>query len=59
MTSIPVAICRFSDNNFKRFYLKNENLFDCISEHSETKGEYPSLFITEIIASEIDVPLSV
>ena len=24
MTSIPVAICRFSDNNFKRFYLKKE-----------------------------------
>ena len=27
MTSIPVAIYRFSDNNFKRFYLKNERLF--------------------------------
>ena len=27
MTSIPVAICRFSDNNFKRLYLKNERLF--------------------------------
>ena len=27
MTSIPVAICRFSDNNFKRLYLKNEKLF--------------------------------
>ena len=24
MTSIPVAICRFSDNNFKRLYLKKE-----------------------------------
>ena len=27
MTSIPVAISRFSDNNFKRFYLKEESLF--------------------------------
>ena len=28
MTSIPVAICRFSDNNSKRFYLKKERLFE-------------------------------
>ena len=27
MTSIPVTICRFSDNNFKRPYLKKEWLF--------------------------------
>ena len=27
MTSIRVAICRFSYNNFKRLYLKNEWLF--------------------------------
>ena len=27
MTSIPVAICRFSDNNFKRHYLKKERFF--------------------------------
>ena len=27
MTSSPVAICRFSDNNFKRLYLKKEWLF--------------------------------
>ena len=27
MTSIPVAICRLSDNKFKRFYLKKERLF--------------------------------
>ena len=35
MTSIPVAMCRFSYNNFKRLYLKNESLFvdtDCIFE---------------------------
>ena len=27
MTSIPVAMCRFSDKNFKRNYLKKERLF--------------------------------
>ena len=27
MTSIPVAICRFSDHNFKRRYLKKESLY--------------------------------
>ena len=27
MNSIPVAICRFSDNNFKRLYLKKERLY--------------------------------
>ena len=27
MTSIPVAICRVSDNNFKRLCLKKEKLF--------------------------------
>ena len=27
MTSIPVPICRFSDNKFKHFYLKKEGLF--------------------------------
>ena len=27
MTSIPVAIYRFSDNNFKHLYLKKEWLF--------------------------------
>ena len=27
MTSSPVAISRFSDNNFKRLYLKKEGLF--------------------------------
>ena len=27
MTTIPVAICRFSENKFKRFYLKKEFLF--------------------------------
>ena len=26
MTSIPVAICRFSDNNFKHLYLEKERL---------------------------------
>ena len=69
MTSIPVAICRFSDNNFKRLYLKKEKLFlgffiafmKCARnlEHSEKKEEYPRLIITEIIASKGDVYLSV
>ena len=27
MTSIPGAKCRFSNNKFKRFYLKKEKLF--------------------------------
>ena len=27
VTSIPVAISRFSENNLKRFYLKKESLF--------------------------------
>ena len=27
MTDIPVAISRFSDNNFKRLFLKKEKLF--------------------------------
>ena len=27
MRSIPLAMCRFSDNNFKRFYLKKKRRF--------------------------------
>ena len=27
MTSIPVEICRFSNYNFKRIYLKKESLY--------------------------------
>ena len=68
MTSIAVAICRFSDNNFKRPYLKKEwfmRSFYCISEMGMKfrtfwkKEEYPSLIITEIFASEWDIYLSV
>ena len=68
MTSSPVAICRLSENNFKRLYLKKERLFLIFMpflkcawnlEHSEKKEEYPSLIITEIIASERDLYLSV
>ena len=69
MTIIPVVICRFSDNNFKSFYLKEDCFFfdflfafvKCAwnLEHSEKKEEYPSLIITKIIASERDVYLSV
>ena len=69
MTSIPVAISRFSANNFKRFYLKKKTHFLRFLiaflkyawnlEHSEKKEEYSSLIITESIASERDVYLSV
>ena len=33
MTSVPVAICRFSDNTFKCLYLKKESLFDHFCSH--------------------------
>ena len=69
MTSIPVAICRLSDNKFKRLYLnKNRHFVDFFFafpkcawnlEHSEKKEEYPSVIVTKIIASERDVYLSV
>ena len=65
MTSIPIAICRISDNNSKHLYLKKRKAF-CLFlisilkfalnlEHFEKKEEYPSLIITEIIASERDI----
>ena len=69
MTSIPVAISSFSDNNFKRLYLRKEWLFFGFLLHSwnvhqiykilKKKEGYPSLIITENIASEKDVYLSV
>ena len=68
MPCIPVAICRFSDNNFKRFYNKKKTFCGFFIafpkcawnlKHSEKKEEYPSLIITEIIASERDVYLIV
>ena len=68
MTSIPVAICRFSGNNFNRFYLKKKTIlwiFYCISEICMKfrtfceKKEYPGLIITNIIASERDIYLSI
>ena len=69
MRSIHVAICRLSDNNFKRLYLKKKETFlrffiellKCAwnLEHSEKKEGYPSLIITEIYASERDVYSSV
>ena len=69
MASNPVAISRFSANNFKRLYLKKKTHFfrfliaflKCARnlEHSEKKEEYSSLIITESIASERDVYLSV
>ena len=69
MTSIPVAICRLSDNKFKRLYLKKERRFldfllnfwnmHEISNILKKKEEYYNLIITEVIASERDVYLSV
>ena len=70
MTSIPVAISRFSANNFKRLYLQKKTDFfrfliaflKCAwnLEHSKKKKEeYSRLIITESIASERDVYLSV
>ena len=69
MTSIPVALSRFSANNFKRLYLKKKTHFfrfliaflKCAwnLEYSEKKEKYPSPIITEVIASERDVYLSV
>ena len=69
MRSIPIAICRLSDNKFKRLYLKKKETFFRFFieflkyawnfEHSEKKEEYPSLIITEIIVFERDVYLNV
>ena len=69
MRSIHVAICRLSDNKFKRLYLKKKETFlrffieilKCAwnLEHSEEKDGYPSLIIIEIYASDRDVYSSV
>ena len=69
MTTIPVAICRFSYNNLKLLYLKKGMGFFLFLiaflkcawnlQHSEKNEKYPSLIITEIIASERFVYLSV
>ena len=69
MTSIPVAKCRFWNNKFKHIYLKKERLFfdfllRFLNVHEilnilKKKEEFLSLIITEIIASERDVYLSV
>ena len=69
MTSIPGAISRFSDNNFKRFYLKKERLFVNFSIHfwnvheiyniPKKKEVYGGIIITEVIAFERHVYLSV
>ena len=69
MRSIPVAICRLSDNKFKCLYLKKKETFFRFFieflkygwnlEHSEKKEEYPRVIITEIFASERHVYFSV
>ena len=67
MTTIPVAVSRFSDNNFKRFHLKKEGLLSIFYSISEmcmkfrtfwNKEQYPGLIVTETIASERDAYLS-
>ena len=61
MTTIPEAICRISQNNFKRHYLKKKDFFwffiaffKCAQnlEHFQKEDEYPSLIISEIIDAE-------
>ena len=69
MTNIPVAISRIFDNKFKRRYLKKERFFldflltfwdvHEILNILKKKKEFLSLIITDIIASERDVYLSV
>ena len=68
MTGIPVAICTSWQQVQTRLSEKGETFFwffieflKCAwnLEHSEKKEKYPSLSITEIIASERDVYLSV
>ena len=69
MTSIPVGICRFSENSLKRFYFQNKTHFVNFWLHFwnvheiwnilKKKEAYPSLIITKIIASDRDVYLSV
>ena len=69
MRSIHVAICRLSDNKFKRLYVKKKEIFlrffieflKCAwnLEHSEEKEGYPNLIIIEIYASDRDVYSSV
>ena len=69
MRTILVAICRLSDNKFRRLYLKKKETFlrffiEFLKyawnlEHSEKEEEYPSVIITKIIASEREVYLSV
>ena len=43
MRSIPVAICGFSDNNFKRLYLKKEKLFLDFLLHFENVHEIKNI----------------
>ena len=68
MTSIPAAICQFSDKKFKGFYLKKERPFADFLLHFWNvheiwnilnKKEYPSLIIAEITASKRDIYLIV
>ena len=69
MTSIPVPISRICDKKFQSLYLKKERLFlDFLLSYwnvheilniLKRKEEFLSIIITEIVASERDVYLSV
>ena len=69
MTSISVPISRIYDKKFQSLYLKKERLFlDFLLSYwnmheilniLQRKEEFLSIIITEIIASERDVYLSV
>ena len=43
MTSIPVAICRFSGNKFRRIYLKKERPFVDFLLHSWNMHEIENI----------------
>ena len=45
MSSIPVAICRFSDNNVKRFYLKKKAHFGDLWLHFRNVHEIKNILI--------------
>ena len=47
MTSIPIAISRLSDNNFKRLYLKKERLFINFWLHFEIVDEIYNVLETK------------
>ena len=45
MSGIPVAICRFSDNNFQRLYLKKKAHFGDLWFHFRNVHEIENILI--------------